>query len=951
MLSGIMRIVHARSSQAAADWPGRADAQARTSAVVSRTTVSSGSWPARSWIVALLTAAAVVAPSRAAHAQPYGINAHVPSPEVLDPIAGAGIGWVRIDFLWSWAEPQQGVFDWGRYDTLVDQALSRGLRIYADIGSTPAWATDGAAGTGPPRSATDWYDFCYRAASRYRGRIEYWGMWNEPNLARFWTGSRSQYVAVILAYGSQAVHAADPHARVCGPELAHLQSADWDSWLEDVLKQGGAYLDVVTHHVYPDGADAGSVVRALTEGSQYPWEPPSVRHVLDDTGWLGRPFWLTETGYEAAFGDANGEALQASFVNNLLLFLLSPYRTVTWVDKVFIYEISDSLFALLGPRPELAPRPAYDSYRSFITATQVDDSDVIEAEVPARLLPSGSATVTITVANRGTTVWSSRAGYRLKGSGDASIFGFPAEGVAPSSPVAPGEQTTFSFTIVAPSSGNPTVPYQVAWRMVGAGGDAFGEDVRRPVTVSTQVSPTVSYLPSLANADGLNGTHWRSDVTLYNASLNTAAVDLALLEQGSDNSFPRVAHLTVPGRTGMMVPNALGTLFGWQGTAALRVSVSGGDLRASARTYTLRAEGTSGQYISATPAAAAALPGATLQLIGLARSADTSAGFRTNLGLVNPSAFAITVDVDLFSDGSHERGALRYDLPPFGFLQVTDIFLAVGASEVSGGRAVVSTDTSGGAVLAYASRVDNTSGDPSFLAPAEPLEETSLIAAAAHNPGLNDSVWRTDVDLFNPGDTAVTCRLAFVPSGVPLGEGTASRSVSVPPGGARALVDVVGALFGAEGSGAISVTPAGGPIMVASRTYDLGPAGTFGQLVPVAVLGDAAGLGDEVQLAQLRGSTSPAMGFRSNVGLLNLSPTPIKLVVAVYGNPQSAAGQLTVDLAPYEWRQLNDISSLVKQPVLDGFARVRTTTQGARFLAYASVIDNVTGDPSFVPGW
>jgi hypothetical protein len=28
---------------------------------------------------------------------------------------------------------------------------------------------------------------------------------------------------------------------------------------------------------------------------------------------------------------------------------------------------------------------------------------------------------------------------------------------------------------------------------------------------------------------------------------------------------------------------------------------------------------------------------------------------------------------------------------------------------------------------------------------------------------------------------------------------------------------------------------------------------------------------------------------------------------------------------------------------------VKTTTGGAKFLAYASVIDNITGDPTYVP--
>src|SRR6476660_1821993 len=83
-------------------------------------------------VLTLLTGAAG---SRADESSPYGINIHAPSGAelqlLLDRAQAAGLGWVRIDFVWAYGEPKQGVFDWSLYDEIVAAASKRGLQIYA----------------------------------------------------------------------------------------------------------------------------------------------------------------------------------------------------------------------------------------------------------------------------------------------------------------------------------------------------------------------------------------------------------------------------------------------------------------------------------------------------------------------------------------------------------------------------------------------------------------------------------------------------------------------------------------------------------------------------------------------------------------------------------------------------------------------------------------------------
>src|SRR5262245_14745292 len=310
----------------------------------------------------------------------FGINVHAPQGEALaaqlDRARAAGIGWVRIDFIWALVEPARGKYDWRLYDAIAAAAKARGLQVFATLAYTPGWATDGPAITGVPRNPEDWRRLCFRAAKRYRGKILYWGLWNEPNLPRFWSGSRQQYVDVILKVGADAIHAGNPDAQVGGPDLAHLTAgdADWYDWLRRTLLEAGDRLDFITHHLYDtDGnRDVTARLEASTLFGSKPsfWDAvaPSVKEVLKDTGWLGRkPFWLTETGWESA---RVSEARQAQYYSGLLGDWFTGRAGRDWIQKIFFYELLDApapdglTWGIL--RADGSPKPAYEAYRGFI---------------------------------------------------------------------------------------------------------------------------------------------------------------------------------------------------------------------------------------------------------------------------------------------------------------------------------------------------------------------------------------------------------------------------------------------------------------------------------------------------------------------------------------------------------------------------------------------------------
>ena len=441
--------------------------------------------------------AAVIAACAAAtvSASTFGVNAHVPKEAVADEVVAAGIGWVRIDFQWSAVEGERDVYDWTRYDALLDRLEARGLRIYAGLGATPAWATSGSEFSGVPDDPDQWQEFCYLAASRYRGRVDAWGLRNEPNLERFWEGTRWEYIEEILKPGAAAIRAADPTALIAAPDLAHLSSADWDDWLEDVIRAAGDVIDVVTHHMYPSYGMAWEVTYDLDKKPTTPFGSPSVRRLLQDTGWWGRPFWLTETGIESA---EHGQADQAEFYEDLLDDWYGPDPEARWIDRIFFYHMNDgpdpspSSFGVLHGRPSLDRKSAFYAYRDFITDAVVDDAEIIDHSTPAFVEPGETVEIPITLGNTGSTTWREADGAHLEVAIDSSSWEVEPVYLPTGLEVAPNETVDLIIRLTTPSeAGSATL----TTRMTAGDGHPFGEPLRATIAATSSAPPEILLHP------------------------------------------------------------------------------------------------------------------------------------------------------------------------------------------------------------------------------------------------------------------------------------------------------------------------------------------------------------------------------------------------------------------------------------------------------------------------
>jgi Domain of unknown function DUF11/PKD-like domain len=213
-------------------------------------------------------------------------------------------------------------------------------------------------------------------------------------------------------------------------------------------------------------------------------------------------------------------------------------------------------------------------------------------------------------------------------------------------------------------------------------------------------------------ADLRNGlANWQTDLRVFNAS--TTDVDATLTFHSQNGGEPRVATLTIPAGEVRNLDKTLTTVFNApnDGGAVHITTPASSRLIATARTYNQTSSGTYGQFISAvTPAEAAAVGTRALQLLQV----EESSRYRSNIGLAEVTGKPVTLELSMITADAKSTAVLTVDLAPNEFRQLGGILRALGP-EVHNARVTVRAISGEGRVAAYASVVDMTTQDPTYV--------------------------------------------------------------------------------------------------------------------------------------------------------------------------------------------------------------------------------------------
>jgi len=244
---------------------------------------------------------------------------------------------------------------------------------------------------------------------------------------------------------------------------------------------------------------------------------------------------------------------------------------------------------------------------------------------------------------------------------------------------------------------------------------------------------------------------------------------------------------------------------------------------------------------------------------------------------------------------------------------------------------------------------DNVSGTFHITVTTSTAEQELFVPTGAHLTGFNKVNWRTDLEVNNPSTRRVTYSISLLVRDQDNSNAAFRSAFSLDPGRSARYNDLVFGTFGFSGAAAIRITPVDGTIILTSRTYNQLPTGTYGQSVPAIARAQAIGFSQDARLIGVSHDPTLAAGYRTNLGFVNASPASIRVEADFYLSTGVFLGRKTYELLPFEFRQIDKaFEQVTKNLVDDGYVVVRTTTAGAKFFSYATVVDNLTGDPTYV---
>jgi hypothetical protein len=329
-----------------------------------------------------IVVACVVCPreGRAASPSPIGVHSmlYLTHPlgakrAMFREATAVGASTIRVDVELSAIFPAPPAApDWSGVDQYMALARTYHLRVLADLTATPWYMADCPAGTAfastflcPPFDPRAWGQEAGAVAAHTRGVIDDFEIINEPDGGWSFRGSAQQY-AGILAASYDAIHAANPRARVALGGLENV-GAYGVTWLNEVFATPGFdathKFDIANIHVRTSAAGAAPTVAR--------W-----RRYFSNLG-FGGPLWITETGYPAdpAYqtdpGYRDGATSQAEWMSHTIPAMLGAGAAMVFVterDSMTGRFASEGILQSADPltaEPQYKLRPSFYAVRAL----------------------------------------------------------------------------------------------------------------------------------------------------------------------------------------------------------------------------------------------------------------------------------------------------------------------------------------------------------------------------------------------------------------------------------------------------------------------------------------------------------------------------------------------------------------------------------------------------------
>ena len=284
---------------------------------------------------------------------------------------------VPINIPWLNVEREQGKWDFEYVDHQVELAEKHGLAMFAYTGLTPDWAL-------PPEAPQDTPDigfrfppadeyteqfitYCRKVADRYKGRIQYYQFWNEPNGCSWIKegcangGEYASYVKWLKIWFT-AMKEMDPNCVLAVGGLDYHEGVPGHLYIEGLYREGAKdYFDAMAIHPY--GIETPIYHKAIED----------TRRVMVKQGDGHKGIWLREYGWEME----DEEEKSRRIAQTLAEFNDPKYYYVTMAMYLILTDPGGNVpFGLCDNY--LKPRPSYHAYKAAVERQRRGEPKVVK---------------------------------------------------------------------------------------------------------------------------------------------------------------------------------------------------------------------------------------------------------------------------------------------------------------------------------------------------------------------------------------------------------------------------------------------------------------------------------------------------------------------------------------------------------------------------------------------
>jgi hypothetical protein len=316
----------------------------------------------------------------------------------LQLIRQAGFTFIRQEFTWEDIEIHgKGDFEdrrnveaigivssWEKYDNIVDLAEENGLGIMARLSNPPAWSrtlTDTIGTQAPPDDLTDYGDFVTAVVERYRGRVTYFQVWNEPNIYPEW-GEQNvdpEAYTALLCHAYERIKAANPQAVVVAGAMSPTVAMDGRNMNDLIFLQrmyntgAGNCFDILSAQGY--GLWSGAADQRLRPTVINFPHHMLLRDLMVRNGDAHKRIWLSEMGWNtvpAGLPPDYGQVSQAQQARYAVEAYKRSQTDWPWLGVVYYWffkraapEPDQVSYYFRVMEPDFTPLPVWETLAQY----------------------------------------------------------------------------------------------------------------------------------------------------------------------------------------------------------------------------------------------------------------------------------------------------------------------------------------------------------------------------------------------------------------------------------------------------------------------------------------------------------------------------------------------------------------------------------------------------------